>query len=62
MCMWKFDEYGNATNMETGTEIYSVICPDGLIRVYKDSKILAVFHHLADAEKFIKNYVEESED
>lgn len=60
--MWEFDNYGNATNMETGTEIYSAVCPDGLIRVYKDSKILAVFRHLADAEKFIKNHVAESED
>ena len=59
--MWKFDEYGNAINDETGEEIYSILFPDGLVRVYINSQIIGVFHNLVDAENFIKGKVEQME-
>lgn len=58
---WKFDNFGNARNDKTGEELYAIICPDGLSRVYHDEKILAVFHHNAEALNFIKRKVEEWE-
>lgn len=59
--MWKIDEYGNAKNPETEEEFYTILFPDGIFRVYHDSKIIAAFHNLVDADNFIKEKVAELE-
>ncbi len=59
--MWKIDDFGNAKNSETDEEFYSILFPDGLVRVYHNDKIVAVFHNLVDAEKFIKEKISELE-
>ena len=56
--MWKIDNFGNAFNTENGDEIYSVVCPDGLIRVYHNDKVVAVFNYLEDAKIYIKSLVD----
>ena len=60
--MWEFDDYGNATNTETGDEIYIILCPDGLSRVYHNEKILGVFNHNADAVTYVKRKIDELEE
>ena len=60
--MWEIDEYGNARNTDTEDEIYIIVCPDGLSRVYQNEKVIGVFNHNADAVTYVERKVGELED
>lgn len=57
--MWKFDEYGNAQNDETGEKLYWIKGTDGVLRVYHTDpkKTIGTFREVKDAVSYIKNFV-----
>ena len=59
--MWGFGIYGNARNAETDDKIDIMLGPDGLSRVYFNSKNIGVFHSHQDAVNFVKDKVDELE-
>ena len=56
--MWVLMENGGAINNDTGEEIYTNFGHDGLIRVYRDKKIISAYHSVSAANNFIEEYVD----
>lgn len=55
--MWVLMENGNAINNEDGSELYTSLGIDGIIRVYHDTKPIFFCKNVSDAKNFIKNEV-----
>lgn len=56
--MWKLKNDGEfAENEETGTTLKMDYGRDGLIRVKKNYKTIAIFEKVPSAKEFIANYV-----
>lgn len=57
--MWILTGSVGAIDNNTGDEIYVNLGADGLVRVYHNTKIIAVFHSVSGASDFIEKHVAE---
>ena len=57
--MWVLMENGGAIDNNTGEEIYMNLGGDGLVRVYRDQKVIAVHRTVRAAKFFIEDFVQQ---
>lgn len=57
--MWKLKNGGGAINTANGEKIFTKLGTNGLVRVYREKKIISVYHSVSAANNFIEKLVTE---
>ena len=59
--MWVLMQDGSAIDNDNGDEMYVDLGADGIVRVYRNEKVVASFTSIPAARNFIKHFVEEKQ-